>query len=157
MLQLEVTETKIVADFGRAREVLRDLQAAGVRVAIDDFGTGFSSLAQLQQLPADELKIDKSFVMDMDTNGNNAAIVRSTIGLARNLALDVTAEGVETPETRDRLVELGCDYAQGYLLGRPATADACERDIREHMAVRASPARAAAHDAGTLRVAGAAA
>jgi EAL domain-containing protein (putative c-di-GMP-specific phosphodiesterase class I) len=131
-----VTETKIVADFGRAREVLHDLRRVGVRVAIDDFGTGYSSLAQLQQLPADEIKIDKSFVMDMDTNGNNAAIVRSTIGLGRNLALDVTAEGVETPETRDRLVELGCDYAQGYFLGRPAPAEACEREILRHISQR---------------------
>jgi len=135
-LQLEVTETKLVADFGRARAVLHELRSLGVRIAIDDFGTGYSSLAQLQQLPADELKIDKSFVMDMDTNANNEAIVRSTIGLARNLGLEVTAEGVETRETCDRLAELGCDFAQGYLLGRPGPADACEREIRRHSARR---------------------
>ena len=135
-LQLEVTETKLVADFGRARAVLHELRSLGVRIAIDDFGTGYSSLAQLQQLPADELKIDKSFVMDMDTNANNQAIVRSTIGLARNLGLEVTAEGVETRETCDRLAELGCDFAQGYLLGRPGPADACEREIRRHSARR---------------------
>jgi diguanylate cyclase (GGDEF)-like protein len=136
VLQLEVTETKIVADFGRARDVLHRLRAVGIRVAIDDFGTGYSSLAQLQQLPADEIKIDKSFVMDMDENVNNAAIVRSTIGLGRNLGLAVTAEGVETPQTLDRLVELGCDYAQGYHLGRPATAEECERELRSHVARR---------------------
>ena len=116
--------------------VLHELRALGVRIAIDDFGTGYSSLAQLQQLPADELKIDKSFVMDMDTNANNAAIVRSTIGLARNLGLEVTAEGVETRETRVLLEELGCDFVQGYLLGRPAPADACEREIRRHASSR---------------------
>ena len=135
-LQLEITETKIVADFGRARDVLQELRTLGVRVAIDDFGTGFSSLAQLQQLPADEIKIDKSFVMDMESNGNNAAIVRSTIGLGRNLSLDVTAEGVESPEACDRLIELGCDYAQGFHLGRPALPDACERTIRRHVFTR---------------------
>jgi len=136
MLQVEVTETRIVADFTRARRVLQELQVLGVRIAIDDFGTGYSSLAQLQQLPADEIKIDKSFVMHMETNANDAAIVRSTIGLGRNLALDVTAEGVEDEETLDRLVDLGCDYVQGFLLGRPAPADECARDLRAHRAHR---------------------
>ncbi len=127
-LEFEVTETKIIADFGRARQVLHDLRALGVRIAIDDFGTGYSSLVQLQQLPADEIKIDRSFVMDMERNTNNAAIVRSTIGLARNLGLDVTAEGVETRGAYDELVRLGCAFAQGYLPGRPLPADACERE-----------------------------
>jgi diguanylate cyclase len=148
-LQLEITESRIVADFGRARDVLRELQGLGVRVAIDDFGTGFSSLAQLQQLPADEIKIDKSFVRDMVENVSNAAIVRSTVGLAKNLALDVTAEGVETPEAFERLAELGCDYAQGYWLGRPAPAGAVGRDIRRRLHGRrfgrAVPAAAVAH------------
>jgi diguanylate cyclase (GGDEF)-like protein len=132
-LQLEVTETRIVADFGRAQQVLHELQAMGVRIAIDDFGTGYSSLAQLQQLPADEIKIDKSFVRDMAANANNAAIVRSTIGLAKNLALDVTAEGVETPDAFEHLVELGCDYAQGYALGRPGPAEAVGREVLRHL------------------------
>ena len=119
---------------------LRVLRALGVKLTIDDFGTGYSSLAQLQQLPADEIKIDKSFVMDMETNSNNAAIVRSTIGLGRNLALDVTAEGVETPETCDRLMELGCDYAQGYFFGRPVPADVCEREMRRFVRRETVPA-----------------
>jgi EAL domain-containing protein (putative c-di-GMP-specific phosphodiesterase class I) len=144
VLQLEVTETRIVADFSRARDVLQELRGLGVRIAIDDFGTGYSSLAQLQQLPADEIKIDKSFVMDMETNSNNAAIVRSTIGLGRNLSLDVTAEGVETSATLQSLVDLGCDYVQGYHLGRPTPAATCEREIREHLSngrfVRQHPA-----------------
>jgi len=145
VLQVEITETKIVADFGRARDVLRQLRTLGVRVAIDDFGTGYSSLAQLQQLPADEIKIDKSFVMNMQSNGNDAAIVRSTIGLGRNLSLNVTAEGVETLETCERLLELGCDYAQGYFLGRPSPAEACERELRGHMAKRRFAAAPADH------------
>jgi len=135
-LQVEVTESKIVADFGRARDVLEQLRAMGVGVAIDDFGTGFSSLAQLQQLPADELKIDRSFVMKMACDANDAAIVRSTIGLGKNLLLKVTAEGVETPEACQWLSELGCDFVQGYHLGRPAPADACERDLRRHIMER---------------------
>ncbi|CAA9463267.1 MAG: diguanylate cyclase/phosphodiesterase (GGDEF & EAL domains) with PAS/PAC sensor(s) [uncultured Solirubrobacteraceae bacterium] len=129
-LQLEITETKIVSDFGRAREVLERLRAVGVSVAIDDFGTGYSSLAQLQQLPADEIKIDRSFVRNMRTNPSDAAIVRSTIALGRNLSLEVTAEGVESEEICRDLSDLGCDFAQGYFLGRSVPADECERDIR---------------------------
>ncbi len=135
-LQVEVTESKIVADFGRARDVLEQVRAMGVGIAIDDFGTGFSSLAQLQQLPADELKVDKSFVMRMAGDTSDAAIVRSTIGLAKNLSLKVTAEGVETPEACQWLTELGCDFVQGYHLGRPSPAVACERDVRRHMLER---------------------
>ncbi len=129
-LQLEITETKIVSDFGRAREVLERLRTIGVSVAIDDFGTGYSSLAQLQQLPADEIKIDRSFVRNMRTNPSDAAIVRSTIALGRNLSLQVTAEGVESEEICRDLSDLGCDFAQGYFLGRGVPADECERDIR---------------------------
>jgi diguanylate cyclase (GGDEF)-like protein len=135
-LQVEVTESKIVADFGRARDVLEQLRSMGVGIAIDDFGTGFSSLAQLQQLPADELKIDKSFVMRMATDANDAAIVRSTIGLGKNLSLKVTAEGVETLEACEWLAELGCDFVQGFHLGRPSPAEGCERDLRRHMRER---------------------
>jgi diguanylate cyclase (GGDEF)-like protein len=135
-LQVEVTESKIVADFGRARDVLEQVRAMGVGIAIDDFGTGFSSLAQLQQLPADELKIDKSFVLRMGTDTSDAAIVRSTIGLGKNLSLKVTAEGVETPEACQWLAELGCDYVQGFHLGRPSPAGACERDVRRHILER---------------------
>ncbi len=113
-----------------AREVLERLRAVGVSVAIDDFGTGYSSLAQLQQLPADEIKIDRSFVRNMRTNPSDAAIVRSTIALGRNLSLEVTAEGVESEEICRDLSDLGCDFAQGYFLGRSVPADECERDIR---------------------------
>jgi EAL domain-containing protein (putative c-di-GMP-specific phosphodiesterase class I) len=139
-LQLEITETKIIADFSRARELLQAMRRMGIRVAIDDFGTGYSSLAQLQQLPADEIKIDKRFVLNMEYDENDAAIVRSTIGLGRNLSLDITAEGVESPEVCDRLERLGCDYVQGYHLGRPVPAAACEREIRFGSAARREPA-----------------
>jgi diguanylate cyclase (GGDEF)-like protein len=129
-LQLEITESRLVSDFGRAERVLTGLRDLGVGLAIDDFGTGFSSLAQLQRLPVQEIKIDKSFVLNMATSADDAAIVRSTIELGRTLALDVTAEGVETPEAFAQLTALGCHFAQGYHVGRPAPGDACARDLR---------------------------
>jgi EAL domain-containing protein (putative c-di-GMP-specific phosphodiesterase class I) len=124
MLQLEITEGELVSDLPRARAVLDELRGMGVTIAIDDFGTGYSSLAQLQRLPVDEIKIDKSFVLDMESNPSDAAIVRSTIDLARNLKLAVTAEGIESEDVVRRLTELGCDYGQGFFLGRPAEASA---------------------------------
>ena len=142
VLQLEITESRLVSDFRRAEYVLAALRELGVGLAIDDFGTGFSSLSQLQRLPVDEIKIDKSFVLNMATSADDAAIVRSTIELGRTLALDVTAEGVETPEAFDRLVELGCHFAQGYHVGRPAPGDACARDIRRFLRAGEAAARA---------------
>jgi diguanylate cyclase (GGDEF)-like protein len=127
VLQLEITESGIVADLGRARAMLDELRAMGVMIAIDDFGTGFSSLSQLQKLPIDEIKIDRSFVMRMDTERADAVMVRSIIDLARNLGLRVTAEGVETEETRCTLRSLGCDFAQGFHVGRPVAAEQCRR------------------------------
>jgi predicted signal transduction protein with EAL and GGDEF domain len=126
-LRLEITESRIVTDLGRARTVLRELRAMGLSIALDDFGTGFSSLSQLQQLPVDEIKIDRSFVTNMETDRNDAALVRSIIDLGRNLGLDVTAEGVETAMVHRTLRELGCDFAQGYHLSRPVPADECRR------------------------------
>jgi diguanylate cyclase (GGDEF)-like protein len=126
-LQLEITESRIVADLPRARAALEELRAMGVMIAIDDFGTGYSSLSQLQQLPVDEIKIDRSFVTGMETDRQDAVLVRSIIDLGRNLGLRVTAEGVETQNVKDVLAELGCDYAQGFHVGRPAIAHECAR------------------------------
>jgi diguanylate cyclase (GGDEF)-like protein len=122
LLELEITESTILADPIRAMHVLSRLSGMGVRLAIDDFGTGYSSLAYLKRLPVDELKIDKSFVQGMDDDENDAVIVRSTIDLGRNLGLRVVAEGVETAEAWAQLVALGCDVAQGYYLSRPVPA-----------------------------------
>lgn len=122
-LELEITESSIVRDPFRVRQVLLRLSELGVRIAIDDFGTGYSSLGFLKQLPVDELKIDRSFVSSMATDANDATVVRSTIDLARNLGLTVVAEGVETAETLERLKELGCSAAQGYFMGQPAPAE----------------------------------
>ena len=95
----------------------------GIRLAIDDFGTGYSSLAYLKRLPINEIKIDRSFVMGMATDEDDATIVRSTIDLGRNLGLEVVAEGVESEAVWNKLRELGCTIAQGYFLSRPLPPD----------------------------------
>jgi diguanylate cyclase (GGDEF)-like protein len=121
-LELEITESVIMADPMRAMAVLARLSDLGVGLSLDDFGVGYSSLAYLKRLPVTEIKIDKSFVMNISTDESDAMIVRSTIGLARSLGMRVVAEGVETEETWARLVALGCDIAQGYYLCRPKPA-----------------------------------
>jgi diguanylate cyclase (GGDEF)-like protein/PAS domain S-box-containing protein len=119
-LQVEVTESAVMADAGRAAEVLTGLTSRGVAVSIDDFGTGYSSLGLLRRLPVHELKIDKSFVKGMTGDGGeDTAIVRSTADLAHNLGLSVVAEGVEDQWTLDLLATFGCDLAQGYHIARP--------------------------------------
>ncbi|HZQ28358.1 MAG TPA: EAL domain-containing protein [Acidimicrobiales bacterium] len=118
-LLLEITENSVMTDPNRVLGVLKALREMGVELALDDFGTGYSSLAYLKRLPVHELKIDKSFVMNMSGDESDAVIVRSTIGLARNLRLRVVAEGVEDKAAWDELVSLGCDVAQGYFLSRP--------------------------------------
>ena len=123
LLELEITESAIVADMFRMRGVLERLGAMGLRISVDDFGTGYTSLGYLRRLPINELKIDRSFVSQMATSEEDAVIVRSTIDLGRNLGLGVVAEGVEDQEVLDRLRELGCDVAQGYLMSRPLPAD----------------------------------
>jgi EAL domain-containing protein (putative c-di-GMP-specific phosphodiesterase class I) len=103
----------------------------GVRFSIDDFGMGYSSLNYLRKLPVDRIKVDKSFVLEMLQNENDAMIVRSTIELAHNLRLGVVAEGVENRETYQRLVEWGCDGAQGYYISKPLPAEALGRWLAE--------------------------
>ena len=122
-LELEITESVIVADPMRARAILSRLSEMGVSLAIDDYGTGYSSLGYLKRLPIHQMKIDRSFVMQMADDRNDAAIVRSTVELARNLGLQVVAEGVETAAAWSHLQALGCDFAQGYYLSRPVPAD----------------------------------
>ena len=118
-LTLEITESSIMADPARSIGVLDRLSELGITLSIDDFGTGYSSLSYLKKLPVGEVKVDRSFVMNMISDQDDAVIVRSTIDLARNLGLRVVAEGVEDRSTWDRLSDLGCDAAQGYYLGRP--------------------------------------
>ncbi|MFQ5643518.1 MAG: putative bifunctional diguanylate cyclase/phosphodiesterase [Thiogranum sp.] len=116
---LEITESAIMSDPLTARRVMRRLSSIGFNISIDDFGTGYSSLAYLKQLPVDEIKIDKSFVTQMDEDENDAVIVRATIDLAHNLGLKVVAEGVESTDVWDLLEMLGCDTAQGYYIRKP--------------------------------------
>jgi diguanylate cyclase (GGDEF)-like protein len=134
-LELEITESTILADPMRARSVLSRLGDLGVRVAIDDFGSGYTSLGYLKRLPVDVLKIDKSFVLGMDADEQDAVIVRSAIELGHNLGLEVVAEGVETAETWTELERLGCDLAQGFYLSRPLPAS----DVAGWLALRAGP------------------
>jgi EAL domain-containing protein (putative c-di-GMP-specific phosphodiesterase class I) len=126
-LILEITESSIMADPERNIGVLERLAEMGVCLSIDDFGTGYSSLAYLKRLPVAEVKVDKTFVINMANDADDAAIVRSTIDLARNLRLRVVAEGVEDREVWDQLIAMGCDVAQGYVLTRPVPPAAFER------------------------------
>jgi predicted signal transduction protein with EAL and GGDEF domain len=118
-IEIEVTEHAFLY---RAAEyvsrAITKLSSAGVRISLDDFGTGYSSLSHIKDFPVDILKIDRSFVGEIEWGGESAAIVSAVIGLANNLALDVVAEGVETAAQRDFLIQKGCHFAQGYLFGR---------------------------------------
>ena len=122
-LCLEVTESAIMDDPAHALASLQALHEMGVQLSIDDFGTGYSSLAYLKKLPVQELKIDRSFVMNLDRDDNDLNIVRSTIDMAHHMGLKVVAEGVETESVAAQLKTLGCDGAQGYLFSRPLGAD----------------------------------
>jgi diguanylate cyclase (GGDEF)-like protein len=138
-LECEISEHTVMADPVRATDVLDGLRKLGVRLSLDDFGTGHSSLAYLKRLPLDEVKIDRSFVAGMAEDENDAVIVRSTIDLARNLGLQVVAEGVETEQIMDVLADLRCDTAQGYFVSRPLPA--AELDLQALSVNLRGPAR----------------
>ena len=123
LLRLEMTETVLAADPERALQTMDSLRAMGVHIALDDFGIGYSSLAYLNRLPLDEIKIDRSFVIGMIDDESSATIVRATVELGHGLGYAVVAEGVENAETRQRLTALGCDAIQGFLIARPMPAD----------------------------------
>jgi diguanylate cyclase (GGDEF)-like protein len=123
-LELEITESALVGDIGLALELLEQLKVLGVRLALDDFGTGYSSLRHLNLLPFDKLKIDAGFVGAMAVNPDSRKIVAAVVGLGHSLGLVTVAEGVEEPGTAALLRDLGCDLGQGWLFGRPCSADA---------------------------------
>ena len=124
LLTCEITESAAMEDTGTTQETFRRLGELGAHLSIDDFGTGYSSLSYLRQLPAEELKIDMSFVKDVDRSPDARAVVDAVVRLAHALGLKVVAEGVETPRQQQVLVELGCDELQGYLFAKPMTARA---------------------------------
>ncbi|RZU33243.1 putative bifunctional diguanylate cyclase/phosphodiesterase [Blastococcus saxobsidens] len=138
LLVLELTESSVVDDAVRESLVLEDLHDLGLRLSMDDFGTGYSSLSQLRQLPIDEVKIDKSFVLTMATGQGEAFIARSIIELAHNLGLCVVAEGVEDEMTRNQLMAMGCDKLQGFLISRPLPEDRLEKWLLARTGVRSA-------------------
>ena len=126
LLELEVTEDILLLDEERVLDTFRRIQELGVRIVFDDFGTGYASLSYLKKFPLDGLKIDRSFVLELLADSDDAAIVGSTIGLSRQLGLAVIAEGIENRATADLLVSMGCEQGQGYFFGRPMPAQAFE-------------------------------
>ena len=129
---LEITERALLRDERRTGQMLDRLTQTGVRLAIDDYGTGYSSLSYLHRFPINQVKLDRSFIADITTNPNSATIIRSTIELAHNLGATVVAEGIETPEQWHQLANLGCDIAQGYLIGKAMPA----RDLEHQLVVK---------------------
>jgi EAL domain-containing protein (putative c-di-GMP-specific phosphodiesterase class I) len=123
-IELELTETAMMKETDRALDLLQRLTATGIRLAIDDFGTGYSSLAYMQKLPADVVKIDRSFIADMANGNRERVLVRSMINLSHSLGYRVVAEGVESAEACDLLQAMGCDEIQGFWLSRPMRGEA---------------------------------
>ncbi len=133
-LELEITEGAAMHSPDEAIGIMRQLRNLGIRLSLDDFGTGYSSLSYLKRLPIDKLKIDKSFVCDIPADANDLAIVTAIIAMGHALGLEVLAEGVETEAQAQFLAECSCDYAQGFLYGRPVPAEDLERLLQERPA-----------------------
>lgn len=129
LLELEVTEDILLHDEARVLDMFERIQQLGVRILFDDFGTGYASLSYLKKFPLDGLKIDRSFVLDLLSDSDDAAIVGSTIGLSKQLGLTAVAEGIEDRATADVLVSMGCEEGQGYFFGRPMPAQAFEKQF----------------------------
>ena len=127
-LWLEITETALMADTEAAAVSLRQLRSLGLHLSVDDFGTGYSSLTYLKRFPVEAIKVDRSFVSGLGLESDDTSIVEAVVRLGHSLGLSVVAEGVETPLQLNRLRELGCDRAQGYLFGRPRPADITETE-----------------------------
>ena len=125
-LRLEITESALIEPGGTIQDTLREIRNRNIKLSIDDFGTGYSSLSYLRRFPIDNLKIDRSFIEQMNFDSENFEIVRLIITLAKTLGMDTISEGVETPQQLNQLKALGCEFAQGYFFSRPLTADAVE-------------------------------
>ena len=118
-LELEVTETAIMLNLQKARSTIDNLKLSGIKVSLDDFGTGYSSMGQIRDLPFDRIKIDKSFIDGICDSSRTRNLTPSIVGMCENLGMSCVAEGIETQEQREALVEMGCTTGQGYLFGRP--------------------------------------
>jgi len=130
-IKLEVTETVTMDNAERTIRVIKGLKNLGIRLSIDDFGTGYSSLSYLRRFPMDTLKIDRSFVQNLSNNPENLEIVRTIMSLARNLGMDVVAEGAETADEIEQLKVLGCDFGQGYFFFRPMNSEQADNLLRK--------------------------
>jgi EAL domain-containing protein (putative c-di-GMP-specific phosphodiesterase class I) len=128
-LELEITESTIIGDKERALQTLRRIKAFGVTIAIDDFGTGYSSLETLRAFPFDKIKLDRSFMSEVEASPEAKAIIRAILALGQTLRVPVLAEGVETRSQLDILLDEGCDEAQGYFLGRPVPVERIRPDL----------------------------
>jgi EAL domain-containing protein (putative c-di-GMP-specific phosphodiesterase class I) len=137
-LQLEIMETIAMGDAEKAASVLAQLKALGVRLSIDDFGTGYSSLSRLQRFPVDTLKIDRSFISNMESDRESREMVRIILNLAHNFSKRVVAEGVETAAQAEHLQQLGCEFAQGYLYSRPVPAEAVPELLARNVQLKAT-------------------
>jgi EAL domain-containing protein (putative c-di-GMP-specific phosphodiesterase class I) len=140
MLQLEITERIVAEETEEVTEVLRELRSMGVSISLDDFGTGYSSLLRLQTLPVDELKIDRAFVTRLADGAEAAGIVRAVIDVAHALGMTAIAEGVETQEEWDLLVEMGCDGVQGWHVAMPMPTELATAWLRSRLS-GAAPVR----------------
>ena len=151
-LELELTESTVMHDAEQSIEILRELSALGVRISVDDFGTGYSSLSYLRRLPLDKLKIDRTFIRELATSRDDAAIVRAIVSLAHNLRIKVIAEGVETPDQLVYLREAGCDQYQGYHYSAPIPNDAFVTMMHKHQSAAFAPSATGLDDTGINRL-----
>jgi EAL domain-containing protein (putative c-di-GMP-specific phosphodiesterase class I) len=130
-IKLEITETITMDNADRTIRVVKGMKRLGVRLSIDDFGTGYSSLSYLRRFPMDTLKIDRSFVQNLASNPENLEIVRTILSLARNLGMDVVAEGAETADEIEQLKALECDFSQGYFFSKPVDSEQADNLLRK--------------------------
>ena len=134
LLELELTESMVMQNPERAVKILTEIKEMGVRIAIDDFGVGYSSLAQIKRFPIDTLKVDRSFIRDLEKNAEDRAITEAIISMGKTLSLTVVAEGVETEEQQTFLVDHACDAMQGYYFSKPIDHDQFADFLRQHAA-----------------------